>query len=86
MSAIAIIEKTKEERVKEGINLLKQLQETGVSPSYEAFKEVQSKISDWVKTGDPWTGKIKFPDYGRVADILLPRRNNASASIAFRVG
>lgn len=83
MSSVA--EKTKEERVKEGIQLLRQLKDTGVDVSYSSFKEVQKRISDWINTGDAWTGKIKFPDYGRVAEILLPRRAGAVASIAFRV-
>ena len=85
MSSASTGEKTKEERVKEGIQLLRQLKDTGVDVSYIAFKEVQERISDWVNTGDAWTGKIKFPDYGRVAEILLPRRVGAVASIAFRV-
>lgn len=73
-----------EDRVREGIALLKKIQEVGIDKSDDGFKELQSKISDWVKTGDPWAGKIKFTLYSRVAEVLLPRKHTAVASLALR--
>lgn len=77
--------KDKETRVKEGVNLLKQLKEVGISTNEPPYKEIQERISDWVKTGDPWQGKIEFYRYGRVAEILLPRKANAVASLALKM-
>lgn len=77
-------EKTKEERVREGIALLRQLQDIGVDPADPQFCVLKERVSDWVKTGDPWAGKIPFPSYGRVAEVLLPRKAAATASLAFR--
>lgn len=77
-------EKTKEERVREGISLLRQLQDIGVDPADPQYIMLKDRVSDWVKTGDPWAGKIPFTSYGRVAEVLLPRKAAAAASLAFR--
>jgi hypothetical protein len=77
--------KDKETRVKEGVNLLRQLQEVGISKDEPPYKEIQAKVSDWVKTGDPWQGKVEFFRYGRVAEILLPRKATAVASLALKM-
>ena len=76
--------KTKEERLKEGISLLTQLKEANVR-QYGGFTELQEKISEWVKTGEPWEGSIPFPEHGRVAELQLPKYNNKAAGMAFKV-
>jgi hypothetical protein len=77
--------KTKEERVQEGINLLKQLREAGVRVTFGGFQELKSRISDWVNTGEPWEGVVPFPEHGRMAEVELPRYNNRAAGINFKV-
>ena len=59
--------KPKEERLKEGLNILKQLMDAGVSNKAEPFIELQKRISEWVNTGKSWDGRIEFPEYGRYA-------------------
>jgi len=76
--------KSKEERLKEGISLLTQLKEANVR-QYGGFAELQEKISEWVKTGEPWEGSIPFPEHGRVAELVLPKYNNKAAGMAFNV-
>lgn len=78
-------EKTKEERVKEGIELLRKLQEIGVSQYTVGWKEVQDAISTWVREGIAWQGKIPFPTKGRVAEIVLPMRSGRVANMWFRI-
>lgn len=78
-------EKTKEERVREGIELLRKLQEVGVSQYVVGWKDVQSAISTWVREGVAWHGKIKFPTMGRVAEIILPMTSGKVANMWFRV-
>lgn len=73
-----------EDRVREGVALLKKIQEVGIDISDDGYIELKAKVSDWVKTGDPWAGKIKFPLYSRVAEVLLPRKHTAVASLALR--
>jgi hypothetical protein len=77
-------QKSKEERVKEGIHLLKQLINAGVQRG-GSLEELKEKIDDWIKTGDAWTGKVHFEEYKRVAEVTLPSKNGVSASLIFRV-
>lgn len=76
--------KSVEDRVREGVALLKKIQEVGIDISDDGYIQLKAKISDWVKTGDPWTGKIKFSLDNRVAEVLLPRKATAVASLALK--
>jgi hypothetical protein len=78
-------QKTKEERLKEGITLLKQLRENGVSDTSNSFIVLKGVVSEWVTSGNPVTDVVPFPEYGRVAEIDLPKYNNRSAGINFKV-
>jgi hypothetical protein len=77
--------KTKEERLAECIHLLKQLKENGVHADSISYHELKSVVSKWVSDGVPLDITIPFPDYGRVAELSLPRYNNKSAGINFKV-
>jgi hypothetical protein len=77
--------KSKEERVKEGINLLKQLKDNGVKEYSLGFIELKTKISEWVNGEDGWEGTISFSDYGRIAEVDLPKYTNRAAGINFKV-
>lgn len=61
-------------RIEECVRVMKQLRDLGIPTEYPPLKEVSKRLSDYVKTGEPWAGKIKFEAYGRVADIILPRK------------
>jgi hypothetical protein len=67
-------EKPKEERLKEGLEILRKLKEVGVAPTDPGFAEIQAAISDWVATGRPSHQRIPLSRQERVADLLLPRR------------
>ena len=77
--------KLKEDRLKEGINLLKQLKDNGVQDYSLGFIELKTKISEWVSGENGWEGTISFSDYGRVAEVNLPKYNNRAAGINFKV-
>lgn len=77
--------KPKEERLKEGINLLKQLRDNGVKDYSLGFIELKTKISEWVNGQDGWEGTIDFRDYGRMAEVDLPKYTNRAAGINFKV-
>jgi hypothetical protein len=77
--------KTKEDRLKEGVNLLKQLQGGGVKNMSPGYQELKGKITDWVNSEDGWEGSISFAEYGRVAEVELPKWNNKSAGLNFKV-
>ncbi len=77
--------KTKEERLKEGIALLKQLKEAGVQDHSLSYIDLKQKITDWVSNESSWEGNIDFSEYGRVAEVTLPKYNNKSASINLKI-
>ena len=77
--------KPKEDRVKEGISILKQLRENGVKEHSLGFIDLKAKISEWVSGEDGWEGTISFSEYGRVAEVDLPKYTNRAAGINFKV-
>ena len=77
--------KPKEDRLKEGISLLKQLQEGGVSDKSPGFMELKTRISEWVSGEDGWEGVIPFASYGRIAEVELPKWTNRAAGLNFKV-
>ena len=77
--------KPKIDRIKEGVSLLKQLRDNGVKEWSIGFEDLKEKIKEWVSGEDSWEGSIDFRDYGRVADVELPKYNNKAAGLNFRV-
>lgn len=77
--------KPKEDRLKEGIALLKQLKEAGVKDFSLGFIDLKTKISEWVASEDGWEGTIGFEEYGRSAEVDLPKYTNRAAGINFKV-
>jgi hypothetical protein len=78
-------EKPQEDRVKEGVHLLKELLGAGVTETAPGYTDLKTQISEWVKTGQRWEGRITFPSYGRYADVVLPKKASQTATIAFKV-
>lgn len=76
--------KTKEERVQEGVSILKQMLEAGVNEHF-GFAKLKEKISAWVETGEAWDGSISFAEHGRIAEVSLPKYNNRAAGVNFKV-
>lgn len=71
-------------RVEECIRIMKQLYEFGIPVEYPPLKELSKRLSEYVKTGEPWAGKIKFEAYGRIADVILPRRSDREITVVLR--
>ena len=78
-------EKTKEARLSETINLLRQLQENGVRSNSLSYLDLKQKMSEWVQVGGSADYTVPFPEYGREAIVSLPRYNNKAATIDFKV-
>jgi hypothetical protein len=77
--------KPKENRVKEGVELLRQLKGAGVTDNSAGFIDLKIKISEWISGEEGWEGVVDFREYGRMADIDLPKYSNRIAGINFRV-
>jgi hypothetical protein len=72
------------ERLREGVALLTKLQTLGIAatdPGYVAFK---SRIDDWVKKDEAWTGSIDFPRWGRRAYVNLPTKYGCEATAVLK--
>ena len=78
-------EKTKEDRLKETLTILKQLLDLGISKEDGSYLLVKEQFDEWIKTGNSWSGSIHFPRHGRRADIELPKRCNKAATLDFKV-
>jgi hypothetical protein len=78
-------EKSKEDRLSETMNLLRQLQENGVKKNSLSFLDLQKKMGEWVQTGGSADYVVSFPEYGREAIVSLPRYDNKAATINFKV-
>jgi hypothetical protein len=77
--------KSKEDRVREGISLLKQLKDAGVRENLGGFQELKARISEWVSGDGGWEGIILFPEHGRIAEVNLPRYDNKAAGMNFKI-
>lgn len=77
--------KTQEERLTEGVSILKQLREAGVKGNGNGFLLLKAQISEWVSSGEAWAGTISFPEHGRIAEVSLPKYNNRPADLHFKV-
>jgi hypothetical protein len=77
--------KPKEDRVREGITILQKLKEVGIPPTDIGFRNIQEAVSEWVKTGEPISKKIPFARVDRIAEVVLPQKRTAIASVVLRV-
>lgn len=73
--------KSKEERLKETITILKKLQEVGFAETEPGYQEIKRLMSKWVHDGEAASYKVEFPRYGRRADLVLPARADRAATI-----
>jgi hypothetical protein len=78
------MEKTVEERLKECLQIAKGLEEVGITKEFRGRKELDERIQDYIKTGDPWAGTIEFPELNRIADVILARRKHIHCSLNLR--
>lgn len=71
-------------RIEECVRVMKELRDLGIPTEYPPLKELSKRLSEYVKTGEPWAGKIKFEAYGRVADVVLPRKTDRQITVVLR--
>ena len=73
-----------ETRLEKCLRVMKQINDLGIPTDYPPRKELSMRLSDYVKTGDAWAGKIKFEAYGRYADIVLPARVDREVRVVLK--
>lgn len=77
-------DKTKAERLTEGIRILKKLRDFGVQSHDIGQKEIQATITKWVNDGEPIKEKIWIPRIGRDADMDLTSKKGETAVLVLR--
>lgn len=78
-------DKSKEDRLKETLRLLKELGRVGYSSIDAGYDEVKAILSKWVKDGEAVDTEVPFPRYNRVAKISLPKTDERAGGIALKV-
>ena len=73
--------KEKIDRVREAVHLLRQLKDIGFLDTSQGYKDIKAILDTWIADGVSWSGKIRLPEYGRMAHIVLPSKATASASL-----
>lgn len=73
-----MLEKSKEDRVKEAITLLKKLPGAGIPSSHEVYIHINTKLSEWVKVGLPSSEEIDLGTH--IAYLSLPIRKDDTIS------
>ena len=76
--------KTIEYRLKEAIQIRHKLIEFGLSENIEGIKEFNKKISDWVKNGEFWEGKMPIKGAKKMAIMRLASKQNQKIEIVLR--
>jgi len=79
------MEKTKFDRVKETVHLLKQLQANGISETNSAYMDTKEALDAWIKTGEAADHVIQFRTYGRVGHLTLPKTADRAAEMVLKV-
>ena len=65
-----MLEKTKGDRVKEAVTLLKKLPGVGIPTAHEVYIHINDSLSNWVKTGLPSSETIDLGTH--TAELVLP--------------
>lgn len=71
-------------RLDECLKIMRQVYDLGIPTEYPPVKELSRRLSNYVKTGEPWSGTIKFEAYGRAADVILPRKTDRDITVVLR--
>jgi hypothetical protein len=77
-------DKSKEDRLKEGISLLKQMLNLIKDNEHPGYLELKAVITTWINDGKAYDGKIEFYDHQRYAEVSLPRTANKAATVGFK--
>lgn len=77
-------EKTRFDRVKEAVTLLKKLQEVGIPATDPGYRQCKEKIDLWIQEGKSASYQIEFPRHGRKGELVLPMRQGIPPSLNLR--
>jgi hypothetical protein len=73
--------KSKMDRVKESVTILKKLQELGIPTNEPGYMITKQHLDEWIAGGDVWEGRVDFPRFQRRAEMVLPVRPDRVVSM-----
>lgn len=79
-----IPDKTIEYRLNEVIQIRHKLIELGLNENIEGIKEFNKKLSDWVKDGNFWEGRMPIKGAKKMAIMRLASKQNQKIEIILR--
>jgi len=83
MSALEV--KSKADRLKETIHLLRQLGKLGYTDLTPGFSEIQTTLKQWVQDGEKCEKDIDMFKNNRIAELRLPKFADKAATLKLRV-
>jgi hypothetical protein len=78
-------EKPKEDRVRECVTILRDLQSLGIPLQSPEVAELKQRINAYITEGIAWEGSVDFLAYGRIAEVNLPRRADKPVEVRLRL-
>ena len=78
-----MLEKSKGDRVKEAVTLLKKLPSAGIPTSHEVYIHVNEQLSKWVETGIPSSEIIDLGSH--TGELILPAVKDVNISFHLKV-
>lgn len=68
-------------RLQEALQIMRQLYDLGIPPDYPPLKELSSRLSANIKTGEGWSGKLHMTAYNRIAHVIIPSRQDRAIQL-----
>lgn len=65
--------KSRDERVKDSIGVLRNLLDAGIPATDTGYVMTKQVLDAWIADGEPRTEKIPFPRAMRIGHLMLPR-------------
>lgn len=78
-------EKPLDERVKECTSILRDIHALGIPNFSPELEKLRGHMNNYIREGTPWSGTIDFSAYGRIAEVILPRRADKAVEVLFRI-
>ena len=79
-----MIKKTKEERVREVLNIRRKLNDMGYRNTHDEIKRLYDVLSDYVVNGEYRKDRFVITGYDKIIDIVLLPRQHAENVVRIR--
>jgi hypothetical protein len=78
-------EKPVADRVKECAAILTDIQSLGIPSFSPELAKLRGHMNEYIRDGTCWSGVIDFSAYGRIAEVVFPRRADKPVEVLLRV-